>query len=99
MTPDRYVIRHRAVTETLDNGPVRLPSHKQEVIVTGTLLALLVAAIAANAGTTVEIGDAEMVRQSPVAFVIEVIATLGFSIGLAWLLFQGCRHDDGGPRP
>ena len=99
MTPDRYIIRYRAVTGVLDKVHVRLPSHKQEVIVTGTLLALLVAAIAANAGTTVEIGDAEMIRQSPVAFVIEVIATLGFSIGLTWLLFQGCRHDDGGARP
>jgi hypothetical protein len=46
-----------------------------------------------------EIADSNVDRQSYVAFVINVVATLGLSIGLAWLLFSGRpRADDEGAR-
>jgi hypothetical protein len=69
------------------------------VIVAATLLALLVAAIVTPATFSNEIADSNVDRQSYVAFVIDVVATLGLSIGLAWLLFSGRpRADDGGAR-
>jgi hypothetical protein len=58
------------------------------VIVAATLLALLVVAIVTRATISNEIADSNVDRQGHVAFVIEFVATLGLSIGLAWLLFS-----------
>jgi hypothetical protein len=67
------------------------------VIVAATLLALLVAAIATRAAISNEIADSNVDRQSYVAFVIDVVATVGLSIGLALLLFSSRpRADDEG---
>ena len=64
------------------------PSRAHDVIVAATLLALLVVAIATRATIFNEIGDSSVDRQSYLAFVIDVVATLGLSIGLAWQLFS-----------
>jgi hypothetical protein len=64
------------------------------VIVAATLLALLVVAIVTRATISNEIADSNVDRQSYVAFVIEFVATLGLSIGLAWLLFSNRPRPD-----
>jgi hypothetical protein len=69
------------------------------VIVAGTLLALLVVAIVTRATISNEITDSSVDRQSYAAYAIEVVATLGLSIGLAVLLFSSRpRADDEGAR-
>src|ERR1700710_440084 len=65
-----------------------------DVIVAATLLALLVVAIATRATISNEIADSNVDRQSYVAFVIEFVASLGLSIGLAWLLFSSRPRRD-----
>jgi hypothetical protein len=63
------------------------------------LLAVLVVAIVTRATISSEIADGNVDRHSYVAFVIDVVATLGLSIGLAWLMFSGRpRADDDGAR-
>jgi hypothetical protein len=69
-------------------------SRAHDVIVAATLLALLVVAIATRATIFNEIGDSSVDRQSYLAFVIDVVATLGLSIGLAWLLFSSRPRAD-----
>jgi hypothetical protein len=64
------------------------------VIVAATLLALLAVAIVTRATISNEIADSNVDRQSYVAFVIEFVATLGLSIGLAWLLFSSRPRPD-----
>jgi hypothetical protein len=59
-------------------------SRTYDVIVAATLLALLVVAIVTRATISNEIADSNVDRPSYVAFVIEFVATLGLSIGLAW---------------
>lgn len=56
----------------------------QDVIVASRLVALLVAAISTRFRMADEIGDTS-VRQSSVAFVIGLVATLGLGIGPMWL--------------
>jgi hypothetical protein len=74
-------------------------SRTHDVIVAATLLALLVVAIVTRTTISNEIADGDVDRQSYVAFVIDVVATVGLSIGLAWLLFSGRRRaDDPGAR-
>ena len=58
------------------------------MIVAATLLAFLIVATATGAPFSNEIGDCSVDRQSYHALVIDVVATLGLSIGLAWLLFS-----------
>jgi hypothetical protein len=65
-----------------------------DVIVAATLLALLAVAIVTRAAISNEIADPNVDRQSYVAFVIEFVATLGLSIGLAWLLFSSRPRPD-----
>ena len=70
-------------------------SRSHDVVVAAMLLALLVVAIVTRATISNEVEDSNVDRQSYVAFVIDVVATLGLSIGLAWLLFSGRpRADD-----
>ena len=70
-------------------------SRTHDVIVAATLLALLVVAIVTRATVSDEIADTSVDRQNFVAYMIDVVATLGLSIGLAWLLFSGRpRADD-----
>jgi uncharacterized BrkB/YihY/UPF0761 family membrane protein len=64
------------------------------VIVAATLLALLVVVIVTRATISNEIADSDVDRPSYVAFVIEFVATLGLSIGLAWLLFSSRPRPD-----
>ena len=67
--------------------------------VAATLLALLVVAIVTRATISNEIADSSLDRQSYVAYAIDVVATLGLSIGLAVLLFSSRpRADDEGAR-
>ena len=103
MKLDPNFVHHRTITRDLDCGKLfaRHPgsSRTRDVIVTVTLLALLVVAIVTRASISNEIGDSSVDRQSYVAFVIDIVATLGLSIGLAWLLFSGRpRAGDEGAR-
>jgi hypothetical protein len=65
-----------------------------DMIVAATLLALLVVAIATRAAISNEIADSNVDRPSYVAFMIEFVATLGLSIGLACLLFSSRPRPD-----
>jgi hypothetical protein len=92
-------VHHRKITKDRDSGKLFAKRHgssrTHDVIVTVTLLALLVVAIATRATVSNEITDSSVDRQSFVAYVIDVVATLGVSVGLAWLLFSGRpRADD-----
>jgi hypothetical protein len=103
MKLDLNFVRDRKITGDLESGKVfaRRPgtSRSHDVIVAAALLALLVVAIATRAPVSVEVGDSGGARQSYVAFMIDVLATLGLSLGLAWLLFSSChRADDEGTR-
>ena len=103
MKLDPNFVHHRTITGDLDCGKLfaRRPgsSRTRDVIVTVTLLALLVVAIVTHATISNEIADSNVDRQSHVAFVIDVVATLGLSIALAWLLFSGRpRAGDEGAR-
>jgi hypothetical protein len=85
-------VLHRKTTRDLDRGKLlaRRPgsSRSHDVIVGVTLLALLVVAIVTRGTISNEIADSNVDRQSYVAFVIDVVASLGLSLGLAWLLFS-----------
>jgi hypothetical protein len=93
------LVHHRKITRDLGCGKLlaRCPrsSRTHDVIVAVTLLALLVVAIVTRATISNEIADSNVDRQSHVAFVIDVVATLGLSIGLALLLFSGRPRADG----
>ena len=96
-------VHHRKITKDRDSGKLFARRHgssrTHDVIVAVTLLALLVAAIVTRATISNEITDSSLDRQSYVAYAIDVVATLGFSIGLAVLLFSSRpRADDEGAR-
>ena len=69
-------------------------SRSHDVIVAATLLAFLVVAIATRAAIPNEIADSNVDRRSYVAFAIDVVASLGLSIGLAWQLFSSRPRAD-----
>jgi hypothetical protein len=103
MKLDPSFVHHRKITRDLDGDKLFArragSSRSHDVIVAATLLALLVVAIATHAPISNEIGNSSVGRQSYVAFVIDVVATLGLSIGLALLLFSSRpRADDEGAR-
>jgi hypothetical protein len=103
MKLDLNFVHHRKITRDLDPGKLfarRIGSSRiRNVIVAAMLLALLVVAIATRAPMSNEIGNGSVDRQSYVAFVIDVVATLGLSIGLALLLFASrLRADEEGTR-
>jgi len=92
-------VHHRKITKDRDSGKLFARRHgssrTHDVIVAVTLLALLVVAIVTRATVSDEIVDTSVDRQNFVAYMIDVVATLGLSIGLAWLLFSGRpRADD-----
>ena len=103
MKLDPNFAHHRKITRDMDGGKLARrarSSRSHDTIVAATLLALFVVAIATRAPISNEIGDSSVDRQSCVAFVIDVVATLGLSIGLALLLFfNRPRADDEGARP
>jgi hypothetical protein len=96
---DPDFVHHRKITRDLDSGKIFArragSSRSHDVIVATTLLALFVVAIATRAPISNEIGDNSVDRQSYLAFVIDVVATLGLSIGLALLLFSSRPRADG----
>ena len=98
MKLDPNFAHHRKIAREPDSGKLfasRPGSSRTHDVIVATLLALLVAAIVTRATISNEIADSNVDRQSYVAFVIDVVATLGLSIGLAWLLFSGRpRADD-----
>jgi hypothetical protein len=103
MKLDPNFIYHRKITGDLDSGKLFARRHgssrTHDVTVAATLLALLVVAIVTRAAISNEIADSNVDRQSYVALVIDVVATLGLSIGLALLLFSSRpRADDEGAR-
>ena len=103
MKRDPNFVHHRKITEGLDGGKLferRIgASRSRDVIVAAMLLALLAVAIVTRARISNEIGDSSVDRQRYVAFVIDVVATLDLSIGLALLLFASRpRADDEGAR-
>jgi hypothetical protein len=103
MKLDPNFVHHRKIKRDLDCSKLFASragsSRSHDVIVAATLLALLVVATATRDPTSNEIGDGNVDRQSYLAFVIDVVATLGLSIGLAWLLFSSRpRADDEGAR-
>jgi hypothetical protein len=74
-------------------------SRAHDVIVAATLLALLVVAIVTPSTVSNEIADSNVDRQGYVAFVIDLVASWGLSIGLALLLFfSRPRAEDKGAR-
>ena len=74
-------------------------SRTHDVIIAATLLALLVVAIVARDTISNDITDSDVDRQGHVAVLIDVVASLGLSIGLALLLFfSRPRADDEGAR-
>ena len=85
-------VHHRKTRRDLDSGKFFARRHgslrTHDVIVAVTLLALLVVAIVTRATISLEITDSSADRQSYVAYAIDVVATLGLSIGLAALLFS-----------
>ena len=92
-------VHHRKITKDRDSGKLSArragSSRTHDVIFAATLLALLVVAIVTRATVSDEIADSSVDRQSFVACVIDVVATLGVSVGLAWRLFSGRpRADD-----
>jgi hypothetical protein len=103
MKLDPHFVHHHKITKDMDGGKLfarRLGSSRiRDVIVAATLFALLAVAIVTRDTISSEIADSNVDRQSYVAFVINVVATLGLSIGLVWLLFSGRpRADDEGAR-
>jgi hypothetical protein len=101
MKLDPNFVHRRKIKRDLDCGKLFARraglSRSHDVIVAATLLALFVVAIATHTPISNEIGESSVDRQSYVAFVIDVVATLGLSIGLAWLLFSSRpRADDEG---
>ena len=96
MKLDPNFVHHRKIKRDLDCGKLFArragSSRSHDVIVAATLLALLVVATATRAPTS--IGDSNVDRKSHLAFVIDVVATLGLSIGLAWLLFSSRPRAD-----
>ena len=98
MKLDPKFVQHPKIKRDLDCGKPFTrragSSRGHDVIVAATLLALLVVAIATRATIFNEIGDSSVDRQSYLAFVIDVVATLGLSIGLAWLLFSSRPRAD-----
>ena len=103
MKLDPIFVHHRKITRDLDGGKLfarRIGSSRsRDVIVAAMLLALLVVAIVTRAPISNEIGDSSVDRQCHVAFVIDVVATLGLSMGLALLLFTSRpRADEEGAR-
>lgn len=75
-------------------GARSLCSH--DLVVAAVLPVLLVVAILTRAAISIDVGDSSPDRQSYVAFVIDVVVTLG----LSWLLFSSrTRADDEGARP
>ena len=102
MKLDPHFAHHRK-TRDLSGGKLfaRRPrsSRTRDAIVAAPLLALLVVAVVTRATISNEIGNSNVNRQSHAAFVIDVVATLGLSVGLAWLLFSNRpRADDEGAR-
>jgi len=100
MKPGLDFVHHRKIAGDLDRGKrfARRPrsSRFDDVIVAATLLALLVVAIVTRATISDEITDSSVDdRRSYVAYAIDVVATLGFSIGLAVLLFSSRPRGDG----
>jgi hypothetical protein len=96
-------VHHRKTRRDLDRGKLFARRHgssrTHDVIVAGTLLALLVVAIVTRATISNGITDSSLDRQSYVADAIDVAATLGVSIGLAVLLFSSrLPADDEGAR-
>jgi len=103
MKLDPNFVHHRTITTDLDGDKLfarRVESSRsRDVIVAAMLLALLVVAIVTRAPISNEIGDSSVDRQSRVAFVIDLVATLGLSMGLALLLFTSRpRADEEGAR-
>jgi hypothetical protein len=97
MKLDPNFVHHRKIKRDLDCGKLFArragSSRSHDVIVAATLLPLLVAATATRSIAN-EIEDCSVDRQSYLAFVIDVVATLGLSIGLAWLLFSSRPRAD-----
>jgi hypothetical protein len=103
MKLDSNLVQYRQITRGLESRTLFTRRHGSsrihDVIVAATLLALVVAAIVTPATFSNEIADSNVDRQRYVALVIDVVATLGLSIGLAWLMFFGRpRADDEGAR-
>ncbi|SEF10557.1 hypothetical protein SAMN05444161_8440 [Rhizobiales bacterium GAS191] len=74
-------------------------SRSHDLIVASNLVALLVAAVSTHLSMADEIGDTSVDRQSYVAFVIGLVATLSLSIARMWpLLSSDPRADDEGAR-
>jgi hypothetical protein len=102
MKLDPNFVHHRKIKRDMDCGKLfarRAGSSRSHDVIVAATLALLVVAIATRATISNEIGDSSADRQSYVAFVIDVVATLGLSIGLTWALFSSRpRADDEGAR-
>jgi hypothetical protein len=97
MKLDPNFVHHRKIKRDRDCGKLfarRAGSSRSHDVIVAATLALMVVATATRAPISNEIGDNSVDRQSYLAFVIDVVATLGLSIGLAWLLFSSRPRAD-----
>jgi hypothetical protein len=97
MKLDPNFVHHRKIKRDLDCGKLfggRAGLSRSHDVIVAATLALMVVATATRATISNEIGDSSVDRQSYLAFVIDVVATLGLSIGLAWLLFSSRPRAD-----
>jgi high-affinity Fe2+/Pb2+ permease len=96
LNPD--LVRQGKSTKNPDRGKLfarRLGSSRtHDVIIAATLLALMIVAIVTGATISNEIADSNVDRRNYVAFVIDLVVTVGLSIGLGWLLFAARPHND-----
>ncbi len=100
MRLDPNFVHDHNITRNPDGGKLfargARSSRSRDVIVAAVLLVLLVVAILTRAPVSIDVGDSSLDRQSYVAFVIDVVVTLG----LSWLLFSSRpRGDHEGARP
>jgi hypothetical protein len=98
MKLDPNFVHHRKIKRDLNCGRLfsrrAASSRSHDVIVAAMLLALLVAVTATRATISNDIGDCSVDRQNYHAIVIDFVAILGLSIGLAWLLFSSRPRAD-----
>lgn len=94
---------HCKIARDLDSGRLfarrAASSRSRDLIVATTLLVLFFVSIAKHAPASDEFGDSGSGRRGYIAFVTDVVAVLGLSIGLACLrLYNRPRAHDEEPR-
>jgi hypothetical protein len=83
MRLDPNFVHDHKITRNPDSGKLfargARSSRSHDLVVAAVLLGLLVVAILTRAPISIDVGDSSLDRQSYVAFVIDVVVTLGLS--------------------